>query len=70
MPRVPRRPEIKTRSAVRFAPNSGSIYMSPSFFDISAIVVPIVVASVIMQNVPIGRTRAMQRDIHFGRSAL
>lgn len=70
MPFVPRRPEIKTRSAILFVPNSGRILMSPSFFAISATTSAVVAASVIMQNVPIGRTRAMQREIHAVKSAL
>lgn len=70
IPLVPRRPEIRTRSAICFAPNNGNIRMSPSFFVISEITVAVVAASDIMQKVPIGRTRAIQRDIHLGRSAL
>ena len=70
MPRVPSRPEIKTLSAVSCAPNSGNMFMSPSFFAIVAMTDAQVAASVIMQNVPIGRTRAMHRSIHVGRSAL
>lgn len=70
MPWVPRRPDINTRSAVRFAPNNGNTLMSPNFFAICAMTIPIVDASVIMQNVPIGRTRAMQRDTHVFKSAL
>ena len=70
MPFVPSLPDINTRSAVRFAPNNGNIRMSPNFFAISAITVAVVAASVIMQNVPIGRTRAMLRAIHDGKSAL
>lgn len=70
MPCVPRRPEINTRSAVRLAPNNGNICISPSFLDISAITVLIVAASVIMQKVPIGRTRAIHRETHCGKSAL
>ena len=70
MPLVPSFPDIRTRSAVLFAPKSGNIVMSPSFFDISAMTWAIVVASVIMQNVPIGRTRAIQRETHEHKSAL
>ena len=70
MPLVPSRPDINTRSAVFFAPNSGRMFMSPSFFDIAEMALAVVAASVIMQNVPIGRTRAIQREIQFVKSAL
>ena len=71
MPWVPTRPLIKTRSAVDLPPNNGNMVMSPSFLAyIVDMTWALVAASVIMQNVPIGRVRAMQRDTHFTKSAL
>lgn len=70
MPWVPRRPDIKTRSAVCFVPNNGRIVMSPSFFVISDMTAAVVDASVIIQNVPIGRTRDILFEIHGPKSAL
>lgn len=70
IPFVPRRPLSNTRSAVFLEPKSGSICMSPSFCAISDTTVAVVAASVMMQNVPIGRTRDIQREIHNFKSAL
>lgn len=44
--------------------------MSPSFLAISAITVAVVAASVIIQNVPVGRTLDMHLDTHSPKSAL
>ena len=70
LPFVPNLPDIKTLSAMFFAPKSGIILMLPNFFDISDITVAVVDASVIIQNVPIGRTRDMHFAIHVFKSAL
>lgn len=70
LPFVPNLPEINTRSAMFFAPNNGIMLMPPNFFDISDMTMAMVDASVIMQNVPIGRTREMHLETHVCRSAL
>jgi hypothetical protein len=55
---------------VFFAPNNGNIFMSANFFVISEITTAIVVASVIMQNVPIERSLDTQCATQFVKSAL
>ena len=64
------RQRTNTRSAVFFVPNKGIIVISPHVLGIADVTSVSLAASTIVQKYPCGRTRAIQRLIHFVKSVL